>query len=555
MKRIVFYVREWLDEESFKFILKFSKFLGREPGKGTKFEFDVDRAHYNNVDVDEVISFLQDLDIEFESGSIEDIELLLLKPLIEVRIGRIGKDYVLIPSGYIRDYIKEYIEKGVLKYRRNEVVVNGKRITGYFVIEKPMYLFDIINTLQAKNVKIVYDVEIKKHIELPFKIIFKGSLREYQVEALEKWRKNSYRGVISLPTGAGKTIIALAALAELNVRTLIVTYTKEQMFQWLRKIEEFLEIPRASISTFYGESKRIAPITIATYSSAYRYIDMLSPYFSFLIVDEVHHLPADKFRYIAERAIAPYRMGLSATVIREDGKHEELFPLMGGIVYHRSFTDLASKGYLVNFDIITVKVELNPEEKLQYNELLKEYRKLVGSTPFDELVNLAKQGDENAMKALAIRSKLRYLVHNASAKIEAVKKIVENELDQGSKILIFTQYVEQAKRIAEAIGGYYITGDLEENARKYRLEAFRKGLVRILVLTTLGDEGIDIPDANVGIIVAGTSSRRQFIQRLGRLLRPAPGKTKAKLYEIIVKNTFEEYEAKRRKQIIDMLIN
>ncbi|RLG89361.1 MAG: ATP-dependent helicase, partial [Thermoprotei archaeon] len=147
-----------------------------------------------------------------------------------------------------------------------------------------------------------------------------------------------------------------------------------------------------------------------------------------------------------------------------------------------------------------------------------------------------------------IRTALRMLVHNASSKKEAVKRIVEDELARGSKILIFTQYIEQAEKLSEILNAPVITGELDPKTRRNRLEAFKNGISRVLVVTTVGDEGIDIPDANVGIVVAGTSSRRQFIQRLGRLLRPGKGK-EARLYEIVVKGTHEEAEARKRKTI------
>ncbi len=543
-REIVFYVKQWLDEDEFRELLRFANYLGRD-GRGSKFIIDPNKIVKNNVSLDDILDILTSLDVEFENGDLEDVEKLYEETRPKVTVQRIGEEYVLIPNGVIGRYIEDWWkEKRVLRYDKDRKL---------FVVEKPMYLLDIIESLEKRGVKVENLAGIKDRIELPIKLTFRGELRPYQQEALDAWRNNGYRGVISLPTGAGKTVIAIAALCELNVRTLIVVYTKEQMFQWREKILSFTDAPSTMIGLFYGEEKRIAPITITTYQSAYRYISMLSPYFSFLVVDEVHHLPADKFRYIAENAIARARMGLSATVVREDGRHIDLFPLMGGLVYHKSAAELADEGYLAPFRIIPIKVSLTPEEREKYRRLLEEFKAKSRGLTFEQLLALAKQGDRNAMEALAIRAKIRQLVHNSAAKIDAVRRIVQMELERGGKILVFTQYVEQAKKLAEVLGGYYVTGDLDETTRRRRLEAFKNGFVRVLVLTTVGDEGIDIPDANVGIIVAGTSSRRQFLQRLGRLLRPAPGK-EARLYEIIVKDTFEEYEARKRRQALSLLL-
>ncbi len=547
MRRIVFVVKRWLDEDEFAKVKMFARYLGYERGVGAKFELDVNRLSSNlrsgAIDVDDVLGFLEDSDVEFVEGSIDDVKKVLEDSMPKIVARRDGRTIVLIPNTYLGDAVKDLREAGLIKYDKERRV---------FIVTKPMHFFEVLRRLESRGIKIVNETGIRERIELPVRISFKGSLRPYQEEALKAWRSNDYRGIVSLPTGAGKTIVAIAALAELNLRTLIVVYTKEQMFQWREKILEFTDAPRTMIGLFYGEEKRLAPITITTYQSAFRYIDLLAPYFSFLVIDEVHHLPAEKFRYIAENSFAWARLGLSATVVREDGKHVELFPLMGGVVYHKTASELAEEGYLAPFTIIPVRVELTPEERVKYRKLLDEYRKLVGYAPFEQVLVAARRGDEKAIKALQIRSELRQLVHNASKKLEAVKKIVEMELERGSKILIFTQYVDQAKRIAEMLGAPYITGELDESTRRRRLEMFRDGLSRVLVLTTVGDEGIDIPDANVGIIVAGTGSRRQFLQRLGRLLRPAPGK-EARLYEIVVKGTFEELEARKRRSAVSML--
>jgi len=543
--QIEFFIKKWIDKEDFSKILKFARYAGKDPERGAKFVVDPSKlaqsVRNGEISEDEVLDILEEYEAVFDDCSIECVEKILdsLKPKVYIR--NQGRSLIVVPDGvYLKEVVSDLVERKVLKY---EPQSRG------FILLEPMYFYDVVKRLESAGIKVINESNIKERIELPVKLEFKGVLRDYQEEALNSWRKNGYRGVISLPTGSGKTVIALAAIAELSVAALIVTYTKEQMLQWQEKIFEFLNPPRVLVGLFYGSEKRVAPITIATYQSAYRYIDELAPRFTFLVVDEVHHLPADKFRHIAVRSFAPFRMGLSATVVREDGKHVELFPLMGGLVYHKSFAELAEQGYVASFEIKTIKVKLTNDEKAKYQQLLSRYRELVGHLDFNEVLEAAKRGDPKALEAVKLRMEIKKLVQGASQKYEVVKRIVDEELKNGSKIIIFTQFVEHAKKLSAILSAPYIIGELDEQERKRRLEAFRSGEVRVLIFTTVGDEGIDVPDADVGIIFSGTSSRRQFVQRLGRILRPKPGKY-AKLYEIVVANTFEEIEARKRRQAI-----
>jgi len=545
---MVFYISDWIDEDDFELFLQFARYLGKERNRA-KFAIDLNKLFQalkeRRVAPSDVLDLLIGYDAEFESGSLDDVKKLMENHIPTVIIEKdIGSLY-LKPNFYLGDLVKDLREKQVLVYDRDKKA---------FKLAKPMYLFYVIDVLKKRGVEVVDASGIKRENPLPIKPLFKGVLRDYQQEALDAWKKNSYRGIIALPTGTGKTIVAIAALAELSVRTLIVTFTKEQMFQWADKIVEFTDSPKSLIGFFYANEKRIAPVTITTYQSAFRYVNTLAPHFSLLIIDEVHHLPADKFKFIAENSYADMRMGLSATVVREDGRHVELFPLMGGVVYAKTLQELAERGYIAPFDVITVKVSLTPQEKTKYRELLDKYRRLARGREFEHLVEDAKKGDVAAIEALKIRSELRELIAGSERKLEAIKRIVDEELAKGSKILIFTQYVEQAKKIAELLNTFYIVGELDENIRKTRLELFKTGVIRVLVLTTVGDEGLDIPDANVGIIATGTGSRRQFIQRLGRILRPAPGK-EARLYEVIVRGTYEEAESKKRREALKALFD
>lgn len=290
-------------------------------------------------------------------------------------------------------------------------------------------------------------------------------------------------------------------------------------------------------------------MTITTYQSGFRNINILSPHFALLVVDEVHHLPADKFKHIALHSLAYHRMGLSATPVREDGRHEELFPLLGGIVYYKSPQDLVDQGYLSPYRIITVKVKLKQDERRLYEQLRAKYRLLVGAKRFEEVLEAARRGDPKAIEALRIHSDMRQVIALSQSKIDKAVEIAREEYENGGKVIVFTQYIDQAEEIAKRLGALLLTGETPDSDRKRALEQFKKAPRGILVVTTVGDEGLDIPDANVGIIVSGTGSRRQFIQRLGRLLRPKSNKTEARLYEIVIEKTAEEIQARKRKTI------
>lgn len=317
--------------------------------------------------------------------------------------------------------------------------------------------------------------------------------------------------------------------------------------QWRDSILRFTDVEKSMVGLYYSGEKNIKPITITTYHTAYRHMGELADKFEVLVIDEAHHLPADKFKVIALSSFASRRLALSATPVREDGKHEELFKLMGGLIYFKTPQELIQRGFLAPYEIIQVKVELTPQEKLEYNKLLNKFRSLAKGRKVSQLLELVKKGDEDAIEAIKVYNEIKKLTNLAKKKVEKVKEIVEKE--KNNKILIFTQYVEQAEEIANSLKAFLITGKMSKSERERVLSVFKGIKSGVLVLTTVGDEGLDIPDANVGIIVTGTGSRRQFIQRLGRLLRPSNGK-KARLYELVTKGTAEEYQAVKRKEII-----
>ncbi len=526
---VIFKICDWLDDRDYLRLREFSDYLGRRSGCSV-FAFKL--SALNSTRLREYVEYVERLGGEIVEGREELEARLAASETVYVKPHREG--FLLQSVVRIGDFLAELRMRGLVRYSR--------LYQGFIV--KPYAVVDALEALRQAGLRIVDESCLIECRERRLEVRLNAELRPYQAEALRAWLSNGKRGLVALPTGAGKTVVALAALAEVRLPTLIVVYTREQMQEWLEKIMRFTSLSRGDIGLFYGDEKKIAPVTVATYQSAYRNIELLWDRFSLLVVDEAHHLPADKFRVIAERSLAPYRLGLSATPYREDGRHEYLFGLLGGLVYEKSVEELEREGYIASYTIIPRLVQLSGSELRRYRELKKAYQVLARGRKVEELVRAAAAGDESARKALQLLNEIRMLLASSRAKLEEARAIVEEELRRGSKIIIFTQYVKQAEQLGKLLGAPVLTGRMDKRKRRLILELFKKGRYRVLVLTTVGDEGIDVPDANVGIILSGTSSRRQFIQRLGRLLRPGDGKV-ARLYYIAVRGTQDEATMKK----------
>jgi len=531
-------VRGWIDEGEFRSIMEFARYLGRDGGYAV-FEVDPDRMNRNGLSPEDVLARVSSL----EGVPPEDLEALRGWASPAPRLVRVyyepGGWVVLEPGRGV--YLKDYLDglDFTPSYDRSRRVFKARA-----------YLYpELVRHLERRGLKVEDEIGLLgEGARLPRPVEFRGKLRPYQEEALQAWLSNGGRGVIALPTGAGKTVIAIAAVARAGVSTLVVVYTKEHIAQWVESFRRFTDAG-ALVGVYYSEEKRLRPITVTTYQTAFRRLDEFATRFAMVVFDEAHHLPAEKFRVIAMGMPAPFRMGLSATVEREDGMHVEIFPIVGGVVYHTTPGELTRQGYLAPFRIVRVPVELPKELRREYQSLRRRFQALARGRRFEELLEAMKRGDESAIEALRVHARLRSIAYENPAKVDAVEKIAREELSRGSKIIVFTQYKRQAEEIARRLGAYLIHGDMDASRRRANLDAFRSAPSGVLVVTTVGDEGLDIPDANVGILVSGTGSRRQFLQRLGRLLRPAPGK-RAVLYEIVSAGTPEEYQSRRRRGLV-----
>ncbi len=374
------------------------------------------------------------------------------------------------------------------------------------------------------------------------------NLREYQLQAVEKWMDDK-RGVVVLPTGSGKTYVALEIIKELSTPTLVVVPTLALLDQWKEKLKIFGDY---YIGEFSGRKKELKPITVTTYDSAYINIETLGNKFLLIIFDECHHLPAESYRIIAEMSIAPYRLGLTATYEREDNLHNLLPDLIGGKVFELKAKDLAGK-YLANYSIRRLLIPLTDEERKKYEKSIKVFKEYIESNniriedieDFRKIIMRTKV-DEKAYEALRSWDNARKIAFNSKNKLKKLKELLEEH--KNDKIIIFTRYNNLVYAISKIFLIPAITHKTDKNERKYILDGFKKGKFRAIVSSQVLDEGIDVPDANVGIIVSGTGSSREFVQRLGRILRPAAGKDKAILYELISKETKELAISRRRRR-------
>jgi superfamily II DNA or RNA helicase len=373
-------------------------------------------------------------------------------------------------------------------------------------------------------------------------------LRWYQREAVMGWRDSGDRGVVVLPTGAGKTLVALAAIAELRVATLVLVPTRVLLDQWARALEAAWPHP---IGRLGDGDHSVAPITVATYASATTWAPRVGDRFGLVVVDEAHHVGAWCPSEVLEMLIAPARLGLTAT---PPGAPTEwsLARHNGPTVYSLGIDALRGNA-LADFDHSLIAVELGREERSLYRQLRSEFsafyaqqqRSLPGMAWRDFLS--AAQRSLAGRDALAAWRASRALLAYPHAKRLALRELLVKHT--GDRILIFTADNATAYAIARELLVVPITCDIGRAERTQMLDRFRAGDSSVLVSSQVLDEGFDVPDAEVAIVVGGTSSQRRHAQRIGRVLRPGPGK-RANVYELAVADSAELRQVTGRRGVM-----
>lgn len=370
----------------------------------------------------------------------------------------------------------------------------------------------------------------------------------HQREALTAWQAARGRGMVVLPTGAGKTLVGLLALCWAERDALILVPTLDLMHQWYALLRA--AFPDQEIGLIGGGYHEPQALTIATYDSAARHIERLGDRFGLLIFDEAHHLPSEFYRVIAEFSLAPYRLGLTATPERSDGKDVDLLELIGPIVCRRHPEQLAGD-VLADFQIRPVHVDLSPTERAAYQQALDERNAFLQANRlglgtlegWSRFVMLSARSPEGRRAMLAHRA-ARRIAHATPAKLRALGMILVHH--PGVKTVIFTEDNATAYEASQRFLIPCLTHQTLIKERQEILDRFKAGRYLAIVASNVLNEGVDVPDAAVGVILSGSASAREFIQRLGRILRRVEGK-QAILYEVIAKETREERVADRRR--------
>jgi DNA excision repair protein ERCC-3 len=348
-------------------------------------------------------------------------------------------------------------------------------------------------------------------------------LRRYQVEAVSAFAAAG-SGVVVLPCGAGKTLVGLGAVAEVGARTLILVTSTVAAHQWRDELLARTDLTPEQVGEYSGARKAIAPVTIATYQvlttkrkGEFVHLDLFSSEdWGLIVYDEVHLLPAPVFRMTAEIQ-ARRRLGLTATLVREDGREGDVFSLIGPKRYDAPWRELESQGWVAAADCVEVRVTLTQDERMDYALAEPAERYRAGAT--------------------------------ARSKLAVVRQLADLHADD--RVLVIGQYVDQL----ELIGGYLkapvVTGRTPNAEREKLYAAFRSGELRRLVVSKVANFSIDLPEANVAIQVSGTfGSRQEEAQRLGRVLRPKADGSRARFYTVVSRDTNDVEYAQRRQRFL-----
>lgn len=351
-------------------------------------------------------------------------------------------------------------------------------------------------------------------------------LREYQQEAVQQFygiEGHGGSGVVVLPCGAGKTVVGLAVLESLQCETLILTSNTTSVRQWVDELLERTDLEEGTIGEYSGDKREVRPVTIATYQILTHRQSKGGPFvhmklfnernWGLIIYDEVHLLPAPVFRATAEIQ-ATRRLGLTATLVREDGKEGDVFSLIGPKRYDLPWKELEEQGWIASVDCIEMIVPMNEvlSQKYMYAEAKEKFR-IASCNP---------------------------------GKTEVVAELLKEH--QGASVLIIGQYLDQLMQLSEAIGAPLITGKTKQRDRDELYTAFNEGIVRVLIVSKVANFAVNLPDASIAIEVSGAfGSRQEEAQRLGRILRPKAGENKAYFYTLVTGDSKEQDFAMRRR--------
>lgn len=411
----------------------------------------------------------------------------------------------------------------------------------------PAYIYpDVVRALH--RAKLEWDDAAKKYSELPEGARVHRVPRPFQQDAIDAWLKAKSAGVVVLPTGAGKSHVGVMAIDAKKRSTLVIAPTLDLVRQWYDTLRAAFAV---NVGVIGGGDYEVAPLTVSTYDSAYLHMQNIGDRFGMVIFDECHHLPGASYALAAKFCLAPFRLGLSATPERADGRDAELESLIGPLVYRLDVTDLKGE-YLADYDTETIIVELSPEEREEYERERGIYREFVtdqgirmsqpsGWTDFIIRSSSSVEG----RRAMAAYRRQRELALNPKAKLDHLEELLF--VHRGDRAILFTQDNAMAYRIARRFLIPVITHQTKVKERSAILAGLSDGTYSAIVTSKVLNEGVDVPAARVAIVIAGSGSVREHVQRLGRVLRKQ-GDKRAILYELVSGGTGETYISQRRRE-------
>ncbi len=395
---------------------------------------------------------------------------------------------------------------------------------------------------------IQFSDEARRYEELSIELLARRAPRPFQAEALRAWKAAQGRGVVVLPTGSGKSHVAVLAIADRKRSSLVVAPTLELVRQWY-------DLLRTSFGTevgvIGGGEYDLKPLTVTTYDSAYAHMDHLGSRFGLVVFDECHHLPSASYGLAAKLCLAPYRLGLTATPERADGREAALEELIGPVAYRKDIRELSGE-YLADYDTERVTIELSPAEREEYEAERAVYLAFVRQsgirmgTPrgFNDFIMRASRTPAG-QRALVAYRRQRELAFAAQGKLKYLEHLLG--VHRNDRTLVFTQDNATAYGISRRFLIPVITHQTKVKERSEILEGFSEGRYGAVVTSKVLNEGVDVPDANVAVVISGSGSVREHVQRLGRILR-RKGDKRALLYELVSAGTSETYTSDRRRE-------
>lgn len=377
-----------------------------------------------------------------------------------------------------------------------------------------------------------------------------SELRPYQQAALMAWQLADRRGLVVLPTGSGKTRLAIAAMRSVApAAALCLVPTRVLLHQWVRELAAWYRGPIGC----WGDGRReTRPVTVATFESGVRRAAELGSLFELVVVDEAHHFGDNAKDEALEMSAAPMRLGLTATPPEDREQQQRLMDLVGPVQFELSIADLTGT-YLADYDVVVLRAPLNADERARYRaeraafaRVFREFRRAAPNGSWNEFVAIAWRSEEGR-RALAAWRRSKQIEAFPEAKRALLAELLERH--RPGRVLVFTPDNASAYQVAREHFIMPLTCDIKRRERDAALERFRRGELGALVSSRVLNEGLDVPDADVAIVVGGSLGQREHVQRVGRLLRPSPGK-RAVVYELVASGTSEAWSSLRRRRAL-----